>query len=86
MNKVRIENSIKLIESNVLILEDKTKTKEDKKESLETIQATVKLLDRNMDYADFMIEFGKNKLNHEYTIPQSIILSKDLVRRLKKHL
>jgi hypothetical protein len=86
MNENHVKNGIALINNFLFILDDSSKTNEDKKEALQGIHATVKTFGRNYDYADFMIELGKNKNNHEDSIPKSIILAKDFVRRLEKHL
>ncbi|WAC02938.1 hypothetical protein N7U66_04735 [Lacinutrix neustonica] len=85
-NKNQIEISIDLINHFTNILEDTSNTNEDRIESLKALHRVVNDLGRNMDYTDFTGEMGRNKNNHLLAIPQSIILAKDLVKRLKTEL
>ena len=82
-NKTALENGIKLISHFLAQIESTETNIEEKETALNGIHNTVKAINgRNLDYADFMETLGRNKNNIQDSLPESINLAKDYLRRL----
>ncbi len=81
--KTTLENGIKLISAFLAKIESTETIIEEKETALNGIHNTVKSINnRNSDYFNFMEVLGKNKGKIKDSLPESINLTKDYLRRL----